>query len=64
MCRPGDGVVVSEGNHTLGFGETEGVGVGTVVVCVVASLAIMAVLACWTVPDGVGGLELFTESKP
>ena len=28
----------------------------------IASLAVVAVLASWTVPDGVGGVELFTEA--
>ena len=37
-------------------------GVRAIVVCVIASLAVVAVLASRTVPDGVGGVELFTEA--
>ena len=37
-------------------------GVRAIVVCVIASLAVVAVLASWAVPDGVGGVDLFTEA--
>ena len=53
---------MSEGDHTLRFRETEGVGIGTVVVFVVSPLAVVAVLSDWTVPDSVGGMELFAEA--
>ena len=30
--------------------------------CVIASLAVVAVLASWAVPDGVGRVDLFAEA--
>ena len=53
---------MSEGDHTLGFCETEGVGIRAVIVFVVSPLTVVAVLADWTVPDSVGGMELFAEA--
>ena len=53
---------MSEGNHTLGFGKTNGVGVRAVFVRMVTSLAIVAIPARWTVPDCVGRLKLSTEA--
>ena len=37
-------------------------GVWAIVVSVIASLTVVAVLASWAVPDGVGGVKLLTES--
>ena len=60
--HPASGTAVSEGDHTLGFCETEGVGIRAVIVFVVSPLTVVAVLADWTVPDSVGGMELFAEA--
>ena len=60
--QPASSAMMSEGDHTLGFREAEGVGIGAVVVFVITPLAVVAVPACWAVPDGVGGVELFTEA--
>ena len=49
-------------NYALRFSEANRVGIWTIVVCVIASLAVVAVLASWAVPDGVGGVKLFTEA--
>ena len=37
---------------------------GTLVVSMVVSLAVVAVLACWAIPDGVSGADLLTEVAP
>ena len=52
---------MGEGNHAFRFSEAEGMRIGTVVMSVVASLAIVAVLANRAIPDGVVGLELLTK---
>ena len=59
-AHPTGGAAMGERNYALRFGEANRVGVRAIVVCVIASLAVVAVLARWTVPDGVGGVELFT----
>ena len=64
MCQPACGVMVGERNHTLGLGGAEGVGVRAVIVSVVAPLAVVAVLACWAIPDSVSRVELFAEVAP
>ena len=53
---------MGEGNYALRLGKTKRVGVGASVVGVVASLAVVTVLANRAVPDGVGRVELFTEA--
>ena len=53
--------MMGEGNHTLRFSETEGMWVGASVVCVIPSLAVVAVFAGWAVPDSVGRVDLFAE---
>lgn len=53
---------MGEGDHALGFGETEGVGVGAIVVSMVVSLAIVTVFTSGAVPHSVFGLELFAEA--
>ena len=53
---------MSKGDHTLGFSETDGMGVGTIVVSVIASFAVEAVLACRAFPNSMFGLELSTEA--
>ena len=63
-CQPACGVTVGERNHALGLGEAEGVGVRAVIVSVVTPLAVVAVLACWAIPDGVSRVELFAEVAP
>lgn len=55
-------MTVSEGDHTLRLGEAERVRVRAVVVSVVAPLAVVTVLAYWTVPDSMGRLKLFAEA--
>ena len=62
MAHPASGAAVSKRNHTLGFHETEGVGVGTVIVGVVASFAIVTILAYGAVPDSMGRMDLFAEA--
>ena len=52
---------MSKGDHTLGLCKAKGVRVMAVVMCMVTSLAVMAILACWAIPDGVGRVELFAE---
>ena len=44
-------MAVSEGDHALRLGEAESVGVVAMFAKVILPLAIVAVLACWTVPD-------------
>ena len=51
-------------DHAFRLSEAEGVGVGAVVVCVVMCFAIVAVLACWAVPDSMIGMNLFAEAAP
>ena len=53
---------MSERDYALRFGETNRVGVWTIVVFVIAPLAVVTVLASRAVPDGMGGVELFTEA--
>ena len=55
-------MMVSEWYYALRFGEAEGVWIGTILAGVVTSLTVVAVLACWAVPDGVSGVNLFTEA--
>ena len=61
-AHPAGGAAVGEGDYALRLGEANRVGVRTLVVCVVASSAVVTVLANWAVPDGVGGVELFAET--
>ena len=56
------GAAMGERDNALGFGETNCMWVRAIVVFVVASLAVVAVLVSWAVPDGVGGVDLFTEA--
>ena len=53
---------MSERDYALGFGEAKCVGVGAIVVFVVASFTVVAVLARRTVPNGMGRVNLFTEA--
>ena len=53
--------MMGEGNHTFRLGKAKGMWVWTIFVRVVAPLAIMAVLACWAVSDGVVGVDLSAE---
>ena len=53
---------MGEGNYALGLCETKRVRVRASFVFVVASLAVVAVGTSWTVPDGVGGLDLFAKA--
>ena len=53
-AHPAGGAAMGKRNYALGLGETNRVGVRAIVVFVIAPLAVMAVLASWTVPDGVG----------
>ena len=56
--HPTSGVAVGKGDHTFRLGEAERVGVGAILVSMIASFAVVTILACWAVPDSVGGLEL------
>ena len=53
---------MSERDYTLRFGETNRVGIGTLVVFVVAPPAVVTVLAGRAVPNGMGGVELSAEA--
>ena len=53
---------MGERNYALRLGETNRVGFRAIGVCVITPLAVVAVLANWAVPDGVGRVELFTEA--
>ena len=53
---------MGKGNYALRLDKTERVGVGAIVVGVVAPPAVVTVLANWAVPDGVGRMELSTEA--
>ena len=55
-------MMVSEGDYTLRLRKANGVGIVAVLAKVVAPLAIMAVLACWAIPDSMAGLELSTKA--
>ena len=60
--HPTGGAAMGEGDYALRLGKTKRVGVGASVVGVVASLAVVTVLANRAVPDGVGRVKLFTEA--
>ena len=61
-AHPAGGAVMGERDYALRFGETNRVGVRAIGVCVIAPLAVVAVLSNWAVPDGVGRVELSTEA--
>ena len=62
LCQPSGSATVGKGDYTLRFGKTKGVGVRAVFMSVVASLAVMAIPACWAVPNSVGGVELSAKA--
>ena len=51
-------------DYALRLGETNGVGVQAVGVLVITPLAVEAVRTNRTLPDSVGGVELFTKAAP
>ena len=53
---------MSEGNYALRLGETDRVRVRAILMLVIAPLAVVAVLASWAIPDGVGRVELLAEA--
>ena len=53
---------MGEGNYALRLGETDRVRVRAILMLVIAPLAVVAVLASWAVPDGVGRVKLPAEA--
>lgn len=64
MCQASCGMAMSKWDYTLGFSETQGMGIGAVVVSVVVSLAVETVFAYGAIPNRVSGMKLFAESTP
>ena len=55
---------MSEGDNTFRLGEAQGVGIGAIVVGMVACFTVVAVLAHWAIPDGMSGVKLFAKVAP
>ena len=53
---------MGERDYTFQLCEAEGMGVVAMFTEVVTSLTIVAVFACWAIPDSMARLELFTEA--
>ena len=53
---------MSKGNYAFRLSEAEGMRVGTVVVSMIASLAIKTIFASWAFPNSVFGLKLSAKT--